>query len=105
MCRYTFTYVKNVYNYFHDFRIPVEYATMKIEITIENGRSLKLRFQFRIGFVKYIVAHSIRLQFAQFLARSNAVSIHETTPVSKMRKYYFSVLVGLIRSILEGEYA
>ena len=31
------------YNYFHDFKRPVEYATMKIEILIENGRSLKLR--------------------------------------------------------------
>ena len=78
---------------------------MKIEIAIKNGRSLKLRIQFRIGFVKFVVAHSIRLRFVQFLARSNAVSIHKTTPVLKMRKYYFSVLVGLIRCILEGEYA
>jgi len=78
---------------------------MKIEIAIKNGWSLKLRIQFRIGFVKFVVAHSIRLRFVQFLARSNAVSIHKTTPISKMRKYYFSVLVGLIRSILEGEYA
>src|ERR1700733_3055398 len=62
-------------------------------------------FQFRIGFVKFVVAHSILLRFVYFLARSNAVSIRKTTPVSKMRKYYFSVLVGLIRSILEGEYA
>ena len=36
-------YVENVYNYFHDFRTAVKYATIKIEITIENGRSLKLR--------------------------------------------------------------
>ena len=78
---------------------------MKIEIAIKNGWSLKLRIQFRIGFVKFVVAHSIRLRFVQFLARSNAVSIHKTTPISKMRKYYFSVLVGLKRSILEGEYA
>ena len=32
----------NAYNYFHDFKKPVEYATVKIEILIENGRSLKL---------------------------------------------------------------
>jgi hypothetical protein len=36
-------YVEMIYNYFHDFMSPVEYATMKIEITIENDRSLKLR--------------------------------------------------------------
>jgi hypothetical protein len=35
-------YVENVYNYFHNFRISVKCATIKIEIAIENGRSLKL---------------------------------------------------------------
>jgi hypothetical protein len=35
-------YVKNIYNYFHDFKTPVEYATREIKIAIENGRSLKL---------------------------------------------------------------
>jgi hypothetical protein len=35
-------YVRNIYNYFHDFRRPVEYATMEINIVIENGQSLKL---------------------------------------------------------------
>ena len=60
-------------------------------------------FQFRIGFPKFVVAHSILLRFVQFLARSNAVSIIETTPFLKLQKYHFSVLVGLIRSILEGE--
>ena len=35
-------YVENLYNYFHNFSIPVKCATMKIEIAIENGRSLKL---------------------------------------------------------------
>jgi hypothetical protein len=36
-------YVERLYNYFHDFMSPVEYATMKFEIAIENDRSLKLR--------------------------------------------------------------
>jgi hypothetical protein len=36
-------YVEMIYNYFHDFISPVEYAMMKIEIVIENDRSLKLR--------------------------------------------------------------
>ena len=36
-------YVGNAYNYFHDFRRPVKCATIKIEVVIENGRSLKLR--------------------------------------------------------------
>jgi hypothetical protein len=36
-------YVESVYNYFHDFRTAVKYATINIEIAIENGRSLKLR--------------------------------------------------------------
>jgi hypothetical protein len=35
-------YVDNIYNYFCDFRRPVNHATMKIKITIENGWSLKL---------------------------------------------------------------
>jgi len=52
---------------------------------------------------KFSIAHSILLQFVQFLARLNAMSILKTTPVLKMRKYYFSVLVRLIRHILEGE--
>jgi hypothetical protein len=36
-------YVERIYNYFNDFMSPVEYATTKIEIAIENDRSLKLR--------------------------------------------------------------
>jgi hypothetical protein len=40
--RYILVYVESIYNYFHDFMSPVEYATMKIEIAIENDRSLKL---------------------------------------------------------------
>jgi hypothetical protein len=35
-------YVKNTYEYFHDFRTPVEYAMREIKIVIENSRSLKL---------------------------------------------------------------
>ena len=42
-CRYILIYVTNVYNYFHDFKKPEKYATIKIEILIENGQSLKLR--------------------------------------------------------------
>jgi hypothetical protein len=41
--------VTNAYNYFHDFKKRVEYATMKIEILIENGRSLKLRQMRRVN--------------------------------------------------------
>jgi hypothetical protein len=37
-------YVESIYDYFRDFRKPVNCATMKMEITIENGRSLKLRY-------------------------------------------------------------
>ena len=36
-------YVGSTYNYFHDFRSFLKYATIQIEIVIENGRSLKLR--------------------------------------------------------------
>jgi hypothetical protein len=36
-------YVKDTYNYFHDFKTPVKYAMREIKIVIENGRSLKLR--------------------------------------------------------------
>ena len=36
-------YVGSIYNYFHDFRSFLKYATIQIEIVIENGRSLKLR--------------------------------------------------------------
>jgi hypothetical protein len=36
-------YVKEVNYYFHNFRMPVKSATMKIESAIENGQSLKLR--------------------------------------------------------------
>jgi hypothetical protein len=35
-------YVKNVENYFHNFRRPTKYSTMKTEIAIENGWSLEL---------------------------------------------------------------
>jgi hypothetical protein len=35
-------YVESIYNYFHDFRTPVKYATMTIKIGIENSWSLKL---------------------------------------------------------------
>ena len=41
-------YVENIYNYFYDFRRPVKYATMEIEIAIENSRSLKLRQTLRV---------------------------------------------------------
>jgi hypothetical protein len=30
--RYIIIYVENLHNYFHDFRRPVKYATMKIDI-------------------------------------------------------------------------
>jgi hypothetical protein len=30
--RYILIYVENIHNYFHDFRRPVKYATMKINI-------------------------------------------------------------------------
>ena len=36
-------YVKNIYAILHDFRRPVESATIEIEITIGNDRNLKLR--------------------------------------------------------------
>jgi hypothetical protein len=36
-------YVVNVYYYLYNFRNTVNCATMKAEIPIENGRSLKLR--------------------------------------------------------------
>jgi hypothetical protein len=36
-------YVVNVYYYLYNFRNTVNCATMKTEIPIENGRSLKLR--------------------------------------------------------------
>jgi hypothetical protein len=42
-------YVKNTYNYFHDFRTPVEYATREIKIAIENGRNLKLRQMWQVN--------------------------------------------------------
>ena len=35
-------YVERLYNYFHDFMSPVEYAMMKFKIAIENDWSLKL---------------------------------------------------------------
>ena len=35
-------YVERVYKYLHDFRMPVENATIEITIAIENGWSLKL---------------------------------------------------------------
>src|ERR1700729_4286303 len=35
-------YVKNIYTILHDFRRPVESATIKIEITIGNDQNLKL---------------------------------------------------------------
>ena len=35
-------YVKNTYTILHDFRRPVESATIKIEITIGNDQNLKL---------------------------------------------------------------
>src|ERR1700683_4419830 len=41
--RYNTMYVESIHNYFSDFRKPVNCATMKMEITIENSRSLKLR--------------------------------------------------------------
>ena len=41
--------MKNAYNYFHDFKKPVEYATIKFENSIENGRSLKLRQTRRVN--------------------------------------------------------
>ena len=41
--RYIPNYVESVFNYFDDFKMTVIYATMKIEIMIENGWSLKLR--------------------------------------------------------------
>ena len=36
-------YIDSTYNYIHDFRRFLKYATMKVESAIENGRSLKLR--------------------------------------------------------------
>jgi hypothetical protein len=36
-------YIENTFNYFQEFRRPVKYAMMEIEIVIENSRSLKLR--------------------------------------------------------------
>ena len=36
-------YVVNVYYYLYNFRNTLNCATMKTEIPIENGRSLKLR--------------------------------------------------------------
>ena len=36
-------YVQNIYTILHDFRRPVESATIEIEITIGNDRNLKLR--------------------------------------------------------------
>ena len=42
ICRYIPIYVESIFNHFHDFKIAVTYATMKIEIAIENRWSLKL---------------------------------------------------------------
>src|ERR1700683_30107 len=40
--RYVYMYIDSTYNYIHDFRRLLKYATMKVESAIENGRSLKL---------------------------------------------------------------
>jgi hypothetical protein len=35
-------YMKRMFEYLHDFRMPVESATIEIAIAIENDQSLKL---------------------------------------------------------------
>ena len=50
------------------------------------------------------VSKCINFEPTYFLVHLNAMSICKTTPVLKMQKYCFLVLVGHISSILEGEY-
>ena len=64
-----------------------------------KGRECK-DFQFLIGYVKFIVAHSIPVRSVWLLVRLNALGILKTTPVLKMRKHFFLVLVQFTKHIL-----
>jgi hypothetical protein len=59
--KYILTYVENIYNYFYNFKSPVEYAMMKIEITIRNGQSLELCQMRQVAFLSLSSATSTQL--------------------------------------------
>ena len=50
-------FVQSLYNYFHNFRRPARYATMKIEIVIENGWNLKLCQMWLQAFSRLLLNH------------------------------------------------
>ena len=48
-------YVKSTFKYLHNFRMPVESATIEIVIVIKNGRSLKLRQMRQVNTFAFIL--------------------------------------------------
>jgi hypothetical protein len=62
--RYILIYVENVHNYFHDFRRPVKYATMKIDIVRRKRSEFEILPNATMGLC--VASHSINTKCEAF---------------------------------------